>query len=273
MRMLLKPFDINYVIKAFEDYKNGTDSEEAHKYKNDYANKYKLSYLFVLRSIYKVESKQYYGFNDFAYLSSGIVGTFLELCRCTFQYAYFSDKEALLNGKISPEIQTKAALDVANSEFEQIQRISKYGNYVHQFTKNMGKRFAKYHVDKRISYPETNQFCLDSKKLQENSVEDKVFKAAIMWSVIQKKKGMQQASIGKDDEEIYILNRIFSPIFQISVRTRGGFNVEINEQEFIELILREEEMGRIEEDISEENGIGKNEQMSIFDIEWGNIND
>ena len=94
-----------------------------------------------------------------------------------------------------------------------------------------------------------------------------------MWSVIQKKKGMQQASIGKDDEEIYILNRIFSPIFQISVRTRGGFNVEINEQEFIELILREEEMGRIEEDISEENGIGKNEQMSIFDIEWGNIND
>ena len=215
----------------------------------------------------------YYGFNDFAYLSSGIVGTFLELCRCTFQYAYFSDKEALLNGKISPEIQTKAALDVANSEFEQIQRISKYGNYVHQFTKNMGNRFAKYHVDKRISYPETNQFCLDSKKLQENSVEDKVFKAAIMWSVIQKKKGMQQASIGKDDEEIYILNRIFSPIFQISVRTRGGFNVEINEQEFIELILREEEMGRIEEDISEENGIGKNEQMSIFDIEWGNIND
>lgn len=273
MRMLLKPFDINYVIKAFEDYKNGTDSEEAHKYKNDYANKYKLSYLFVLRSIYKVETKQYYGFNDFAYLSSGIVGTFLELCRCTFQYAYFSDKEALLNGKISPEIQTKAALDVANSEFEQIQRISKYGNYVHQFTKNMGKRFAKYHVDKRISYPETNQFCLDSKKLQENSVEDKVFKAAIMWSVIQKKKGMQQASIGKDDEEIYILNRIFSPIFQISVRTRGGFNVEINEQEFTELIQRETEMGRIEEDVSEENGIEENEQMSIFDIEWGNTND
>ena len=94
-----------------------------------------------------------------------------------------------------------------------------------------------------------------------------------MWSVIQKKKGMQQASIGKDDEEIYILNRIFSPVFQISVRTRGGFNVEINEQEFTELIRREEEKGRIEEDVIEENGIGEDKQMSIFDIEWGNAND
>lgn len=32
-------------------------------------------------------------------------------------------------------------------------------------------------------------------------------------------------------------------------------------------------MGRIEEDVSEENGIEENEQMSIFDIAWGNTND
>lgn len=268
MRMLLKPFDIEFVLKAFSDYVNGIESEESHKYKNDYANKYKLSYLFVLRSIYKVESKQYYGFNDFAYLSSGIVGTFLELCRCTFQYAYFTDKEALFKGEISPAIQTRAALDVAYSEFEQIQRISKYGNYVHQFTKNMGKRFSKYHVDKRISYPETNQFCLDSKELKEDSIEDNVLRAAIMWSVVQKKKGMQQASIGKDDEEIYILNRIFSPVFQISVRTRGGFNVEIDEKEFSELIQKEEEIVIIEEDNNDDN-----KQMSIFDFEWGDTDD
>jgi len=88
MRMLLKPYPIEYVVKAFEDYLNNTQSEESKKYRNDYINKYRFSYLFVLCSIYKVESKQYYGFNDFAYLSSGIVGTFLELCRCSFQYAY-----------------------------------------------------------------------------------------------------------------------------------------------------------------------------------------
>jgi hypothetical protein len=265
MRMLLKPFDVEYVIKAFNDYKNKINSEEAQKYKNDYSNKYKLSYVFVLRSIYKVNTKQYYGFRDFAYLSSGIVGTFIELCRCTFQYAYFTDKEALLRGEITPDIQTKAVQDVANSEFAQIHRISKFGKYIYQFTKNIGTSFSKYHVDKRISYPETNQFSLNSKKMEENSTEEKVLNAAIMWSVVQKKKGMQQASIGKDDEEVYILNRIYAPIFQISVRTRGGFNVELDKDKFSELINNEGQAITIKETEDEDN-----KQISLFDFEWGN---
>ena len=268
MRMLLKPFDVKYVIKAFQDYKNNINSSEANKYKNDYTNKYKLSYLFVLRSIYKIENKQYYGVLDYAYLSSGIVGTFLELCRSAFQYAYFSNKEDLFNGTISSDIQTQAAVDVAYSEFDQIQRISQYGNYIYQFCKNMGNRFSRYHVDKRISYPETNQFSFDSKMLPRESLESAVFKTAIMWSVIQKKRNMQQASIGKDSEEIYILNRIYAPIFQISVRTRGGFNVEITKEEFSDLIQKQEEQIIELEEFKEEDG-----QMSIFDYEWGSVDE
>lgn len=228
MRMLLKPFDVDYVIKAFDDYKNKVESEEEKKYKNDFENKYKLSYLFVLRSIYKVESKQYYGFNDFAYLSSGIVGIFIELCRRAFQYAFFSEKGNLFEGHISPEIQTKAALDVSSSEFEQIQRINNVGNQIYLFVKNLGRKFSKRHIDKRITYPETNQFSFDSGELVKGSLEEKVFRNAVKWSVIQKKKFLQQASIGEDDEEIYIINRILAPTFQISIRTRGGFNEKIS---------------------------------------------
>ena len=273
MRMLLKPFDVEYVIKSFNDYKNKINSEEARKYKNDYENKYKLSYVFVLRSIYKVESKQYYGFKDFAYLSSGIVGTFIELCRCSFQYAYFSDKEALLNGCISKDIQTKAALDVAYSEFEQIQRISKVGNYVHCLAKNIGNRFKKRHMDKRISYPETNQFSFVSQQLKKDSLESQVFNAALLWSVFQKKEGMQQSSIGKFDDEVFILNRIYAPVFQISVRTRGGFNEEIKYQNLKILMEHEEiEIEKTEDDIGvNKNLIGK--QLNLFDIDWGNLNE
>ncbi len=260
LRMLLKPFDIGFVIKAFEDYKSNIDSDEAKKYKNDYENKYKLSYLFVLCSIYKEEHKLYYGFNDFVYLSSGIVGTFLELCRCTFQQAYFSDKGALLGGSIDADIQTRAALDVANSEFEQIQRISKYGNYVNRFAKNIGDKFSEYHVDKRISYPETNQFSLDSQKLIEGSLEDKVFKAALMWSVVQRKKGLQQVSIAKEKGEVYILNRIFAPIFNISVRTRGGFNEELDVESFKCMIENEVKIVATDEETFEYPG-----QMTLFD--------
>lgn len=228
MRMLLKPYPIEYVVKAFEDYLKNIQSVEATKYKNDYENKYRFSYLFVLCSIYKVESKQYYGFNDFAYLSSGIVGTFLELCRCSFQYAFFENKEDLLKGFIEASIQTKAAFEVANSEFEQIRRISKVGNEVYALAKNIGTKFSSYHTDKRIKYPETNQFSFDSSLILKNSCEDRIFSSAIMWSVFQKKKGLQQASIGEKAEEIYILNRIYAPIFQISLRTRGGYNYKLS---------------------------------------------
>ena len=232
LRLLLKPNDFNYVLKAFKDYQTGVNSKEAQKYRNDYQNKYKLSYVFVLRSIYRVESKQYYGLNDFAYMSSGIAGTFVELCRCAFQYAYFSDRDELLQGSISPEIQTRAARDVGKTELDQVKRIKGVGNQVYNFAMNVGNSFIVDHVDRRIKYVETNQLSFNSSMLEKGSVEKSVFDAAVMWSVIQKKKDLQQAGIGKEDEEIYVLNRVFAPVFNISSRTRGGKNLELNVERF-----------------------------------------
>ena len=238
LRLLLKPFPVDYVIKAFSDYINGVQSPEAKKYKNDYENKYKLSYVFVLRSIYRVESKLYYGVHDFAYLSSGIAGVFIELCRSTFQYAYFSDREELLNGRISPEIQTKAARDVGKSELDQTKRIFKYGDMVYELANNLGNEFSKYHVDKRMRYPETNQVVVSSGAFNSESIEKNAFEAAVEWSVLQKKRDLQQASIGKKDKEIYVLNRVFAPVFNYSVRTRGGFNIQMNEAQVINFMKR-----------------------------------
>ncbi len=263
MRMLLKPFDVDYVIKAFEDYKNKIKSPEAKKYKNDYENKYKLSYLFVLKSIYKVESKQYYGFNDYAYLSSGIVGIFIELCRRSFQYAYFGEKDYLFEGHISPELQTKAALDVSSSEFEQIQRIYKVGNHIYLFIKNLGRRFSKRHIEKRITYPETNQFSFDSSSLIKGSFEEQIFKNAVKWSVIQKKQFLQQASIGEEDEEIYVINRILAPTFQLSVRTRGGFNEKITLDAFKHMYSVEEKHDSEMVDYNESIGCEQEDHFSI----------
>ena len=235
MRLLLKPYSIEWVKKAYNDYLNNVNSEEAAKYKNDYSNKYKLSYVFVLCSIYKTD-KLYYSFKNYCYLSSGIVGFFLELCRCAFQYAYFEDKEALLEGAISKKMQSKAALDVANSELEQINKISKVGSRIYCFTKNVGNMLSKLHTDRRISYPETTQFNIDSSQITKNSETDRTFRAAIMWSVVQKKRGLQQASIGVNNDDIYILNRIFSPVFGISLRTRGGYNKQFTEKDLEELM-------------------------------------
>jgi hypothetical protein len=237
LRLLLKENKVEWVQKAYTDYLNKIESDESKKYKLDYISKYKLSYLFVLCSIYK-KPKLYYSFNDFCYLSSGIVGLFIELCRCAFQYAYFEDRSSLFNGHISEKIQSKAAHDVAISELDQINKISRFGSRIYCFTKNVGNMLSDLHSDKRIRYPETTQFSIDSSQFIKESDTYNTFKTAIMWSVIQKKIGLQQASIGDKNEEIYILNRIYSPEFGISLRTRGGFNKKFSVKDLEELMSK-----------------------------------
>ena len=229
LRLLLKGEDIEYVIKAFEDYKNNVDSPEREKFSNDYDKKYKLSFVFVLSSIYRKEKKKYYGFVDFCQLSSGIIGCFLGLCRHTFDLAYFKDNDALFSGKIDPNIQTDAACEYAYSERDMIQRIAKYGSKLQVFINNIGNAFSHVHKDIYIRYPETNSFPI-SKLNEENK---KLIDLACTWSLIIKKPNAQDTKGNNNKQNIYILNRIFAPVFKISYRTRGGLNpITVNDDFF-----------------------------------------
>lgn len=270
LRLLLKGNPVNWVQKAFYDYLNKTDSDESKKYKLDYISKYKLSYLFVLCSIYR-KPKLYYSFNDYCYLSSGIVGLFIELCRCAFQYAFFEDRDSLFSGHISDKIQSKAARDVAISELDQIKKIARYGSRIYCFTKNVGNMLSDLHADKRIRYPETTQFSIDSSQFDNETETYHTFKTAIMWSVVQKKIGLQQASIGDKDEEIYILNRIYSPEFGISLRTRGGFNKKFSIIDLENLMSKSQfsVQSNISNDTDKIIPNKSNKQLSIFDVAIG----
>ena len=93
---------------------------------------------------------------------------------------------------------------------------------LYSLVENLGEIFRTYHLDLRIRYPETNQFSLDESALNDNSMA--VFNSALMWSVIQKKSTLQSNAPRSKKTELYTLNRIFSPVFQISYRTRGGIN-------------------------------------------------
>ena len=209
--------------EAMEDYLNNKNTNLGRKYHYDYINKYKLSLTFLLATTYKTR-KQYYSFNTFAFLSSGIVGNFIELCKRSFQYAYFEEQNKLLEEGIIPKnIQDKAAHEVANSELEMITRIRKYGDYLYNFTKNVGNMFGEYHKDPYLRYPETNQFCVDISSFGDTEIK-KAFNTGIEWSVIQKKPILQRATPNSQRTDLYMLNRIFSPIFDITYRIRGGFS-------------------------------------------------
>lgn len=226
-------------VKAvMEDYLKGKKAEKANKYRMDYVDKYKLSLMFLLCSIYR-KHKKYYSFNTFAFLSSGIVGNFIELCRGAFQYAEFENKDLLIKkGEISIEQQTKAASDFSEAELREINRIESYGGYIHKFVNNLGNIFRDFHTDIKIRYPETNQFSPDIDNLPEQEFKN-AFKAAIMWSVVQKKPRIQQPTPGKHLKDIYTINRIFSPSFQISYRTRGGYSVKLTALDILKLMTEE----------------------------------
>ena len=228
--------DVKTVNKAMNDYLQKKQSVESKKYKDNYVNKYKLSLMFLLASIYR-KNKKYYSFNTFSFLSSGIVGHFIELCRKSFQYAEFEDRELLFQqGRIQLIQQDKAARDIAAMELEMIQRIEDFGDNLYYFILNLGNTFRDYHKDKSIKYPETNQFAVDKNLIEEPFRN--AFNAALKWSVIQKKPALQQPTPGKHVKDLYTLNRIFSPRFEISYRTRGGFSVELNQAQIKERMTK-----------------------------------
>jgi len=223
---------------AMNDYLEDKKTDEGHKYRRDYVDKYKLSLIFLLCSIYR-KNKQYYSFNTFSFLSSGIVGHFIELCRRTFDYASWENIDSLLkNGQISKESQNKAAIEFSNSEKQQIGRIEMYGGVISKFINNIGNIFRDYHKDFRMRYPETNQFAINIDSIQDEDLKS-AFKAAVRWSVILRKPRMQKTGPSENIQDIYTINRIFSPNFQISYRTRGGKSVLLNEDKLRNLMYQD----------------------------------
>jgi hypothetical protein len=213
---------IESVAEAFSDYISNKKSDGNQKYANDYDNKYKLTFVFVLCSMYRVEKKGYYSFTDYCQLSSGIVGGFIELCRRAFDIAYFKEREALFDGKISSRIQTEAAYDYAQSEREMIQRIAIYGGKLNTFIDNIGNAFGVIHKDVYMRYPETNLFPTVLDNLSEEN--RKLIELACTWSLLVKKTNMQDSQAKNQKQDIYYLNRVLAPMYKISYRTRGGLN-------------------------------------------------
>jgi hypothetical protein len=244
------------------DYQNKVKSKGATKYKRDLVDKYKLSLLFLLAAQYR-KNKMYYSFNTYAFLSSGIVGNFIELCRKAFQAAYFDDSDKLFGeGEIAAKTQDEVAKDLSYAELQGIVRIEEYGEMLSVFAKNMGNVFRSFHADLNITYPETIQFAVAL-----NEVDDRKYRqalnAALRWSVIQKKPRLQRIDPSKGREELYVLNRIFSPAFQLSYRIRGGYSVLINSTA-IQKLMSSENGYRDYVKKDADRKMSKEKQISLF---------
>lgn len=190
--------------------------------------------MFVLCDLHETEIN-YYGFNTFCFLASGLIRRFILLCRAAFEIAEFEDQNKLINGgTISSSIQAKAARDVAKRQYAKIVRIPIHGKEIQNIMDNIGYLFASYHRDWLISYPEQNQFTIIDQYISES--HKKILDSAESWSVIQRRPRRQSSSPGKRRTVIYVLNKIYAPYFKYSVRTRGGINIELDAEDISNMI-------------------------------------
>jgi hypothetical protein len=236
--LLVRGVPAEQIAKMSKDFvENNKSSSEYKKYEYLY-DKNKVALLFHLAHDCR-RPKLYCGFDAFCMLSSGIIRSFVELCYHTFNYAIFSELDDLVkNGKISWKSQNKGAQSEAIDFFDWMQSIPKYGSKVTSFIDAVGALFRSLHyMDERISEPEPTYFNTEYDVVSREARE--VLDVALMWSTLQQKEPMQPRDPLEILPDVYSLNKILSPRYRISYRTRG--RTEINSKDLEILILGNEE--------------------------------
>ena len=212
------------------------EGEDVEKYENDYRNKYRYALTVLICAAYR-KNKSYYSFNTICYLTEGNTRTFLNICKAIISDALFYERETFIeNGVISPKSQTRAIYNFAKSEYDSVFAIIKKGSSIRNLINGLGNVFARYHKDREVKYPETNQFYLRKEELNKDARE--CFDLAESWLLIIKKKKPKRATTGVGDKtDLYTINKMFAPLYNISYRTRGGFNAELNGKEIEAMIM------------------------------------
>jgi len=220
-------------IKCRSESNIDPSDPEVYKYYLDYTNKYRLALLYLLYSEYGVHEK-YYSFNTFVFLSSGSINDFISLCRNTFRYIDEGIFNGLKNGKPIPSrVQTDGAFNTALDQARKLKQSNNFGNEMYCFIDNLGSIFERYHKDRKVRYPETNQFAFTDENAIMNDDEMRpILYELISSGALIKKKRRQRRTASETEGTLYQISRIYAPIYRYSYRTRGGVNYMISPEQF-----------------------------------------
>ena len=212
----------------------------------DYRNKLELASIFrLLRKREKVEGrksrkKTYAGFETYTYLSSGIIRIFLNLVGMAF-YKAKDEKINIKKGeKISTECQTWATYIVSKAWLEKIPvNLEEYGEKMYQLIVDLGDIFRERLLH-HPTEPETLTISLlDPHNLKSHPMLNLIFSYSIRESVLYERKetsSMKPKHSSRIQPKEYILNRIYSPILEISYRPRWPRGNEFITSELMDLL-------------------------------------
>lgn len=171
------------------------------------------------------EPRFYSGFETLASLSSGIVSSFLELCRTSLYFAEAEGINIKSGQPIPPEVQNRAVYNASRSRLDVIPRnIEVTGPKINRLIRNLADVFREkllYHPTE----PEAARIGITNPALLEFDKYDDlwdVIEDAVRWSVFHELGSAgyegRRRSISKTDE--FVLNRMLAPVLRISHRAR-----------------------------------------------------
>ena len=212
----------------------------------DYRNKLELAAIFrLLRKKEKIEGrkskkKEYGGFETYTYLSSGIIRIFLNLVGMAFYKSEHEGLDIKMGHKIPIEHQTWAAYIVSKAWLEKIPtNLEEHGERMYQFIVDLGDIFRERLLC-HPTEPETLTLrLLDPYNLKSERLLRSLLSFSTKESILYERKetsAMKPKQISKSQAKEYVLNRIYSPVLEISYRPRWPRGSEFTTSELADLL-------------------------------------
>jgi len=220
----------NVIDEEIKNIRSAAGLEFSEENLSEYRNKLEMAAVFrLLRKRETVQGrrsrkKTYAGFETYTYLSSGIIRIFLNLAGMAFYKAEEEGINVKQGGKIPIDHQTWASYVVSKAWLEKIPaNLEEYGDKMYQFIVDIGDIFRErllYHSTE----PETLTISLtDPYNLEPDSILNLLLSHSIKESILCQRmetSSMKPKQSNKIKSKEYVMNRIYSPMLEISYRPR-----------------------------------------------------
>lgn len=225
--------------------------------------------LFAIRRGKRGIRKYYAGWDVFTSIADGNIRYLLELVHQSFQLQSLAGNEVSV--PVDPEVQTRAAQDVARKNLDDLEGLSVEGARLTRLLLGLGRFFNVLAATPEGHTPELNQFQLaDGDDDPELPRACQLLDLAVMHQALVRFRGTKPADNTDTRDYDYMIHPIFAAFFVISYRRKRKTVIGAREL----LRLTESPKEGIGELLEEQNRVGNfdlPDQMNLFGGYYGAI--
>lgn len=193
------------------------------KYKEWYKH-YRIGTLYLFCSEYGVR-KKYTGFDTFIDLSSKIMRSYICILSKTLEFSQDNGFTAEAPKPFDFNDQNKAVYNISQKKVFEIETYASLGPMLYSFANYLGRIFEKLNKDTQQKQPERNHFSIVGSVDSDTS---KYLSGALLYSVLQEDPANKLRS-GEIRDKDYLLNRIYSPYYNISYRKMHKLDLAVED--------------------------------------------